>query len=43
MLNASVPDIEEDKFKELAHAAKEYCPVSKASKAVPISLKITFG
>lgn len=42
LLNASVPNIEESQFKELAQAAKENCPVSKALKAVPISLDITF-
>lgn len=36
---AQVPGIDEAKFKELANKAKEGCPVSKALKAVPISLE----
>jgi osmotically inducible protein OsmC len=35
---ASVPDIDEAKFHEIAQAAKENCPVSKALKAVEITL-----
>ena len=35
---ASVPDIDEAKFREIAQAAKENCPVSKALKAVEITL-----
>jgi osmotically inducible protein OsmC len=35
---ASVPDIDEAKFLEIAQAAKENCPVSKALKAVEITL-----
>lgn len=37
-LRGSVPDISEDKFLELAKAAKEGCPVSKALSAVSITL-----
>ncbi|NGP75724.1 OsmC family protein [Balneolaceae bacterium YR4-1] len=35
---ASVPDIENDKFQEIAKGAKENCPVSKALGGVNISL-----
>jgi osmotically inducible protein OsmC len=35
---ASVPDIDEAKFREIANGAKENCPVSKALKAVEITL-----
>lgn len=38
-LTGSVPDITEEKFLELANAAKEGCPVSKALSAVSISLE----
>lgn len=41
-LSAKVPGIEESNFKELANAAKEGCPVSKALKSVPMELKIDF-
>lgn len=37
-LEASVPGIGADEFMELATAAKEGCPVSKALSAVPIEL-----
>lgn len=43
ILKAEVPGIEKNQFVEIAQAAKENCPVSKALKAVPISLDITFG
>jgi osmotically inducible protein OsmC len=33
-----VPGIDEAKFQEVAHAAKEGCPISKALKAVEITL-----
>ena len=36
---AEVPGIDEAKFQEQAAAAKENCPVSKALKAVEITLK----
>ncbi|MFC4871552.1 OsmC family protein [Negadavirga shengliensis] len=42
-LKGKVPDMDEAEFKELAHAAKEGCPVSKALKAVPVSLDISFS
>lgn len=38
-LEAEVPGIEEEKFQELAKAAKAGCPVSKALSAVPIELE----
>lgn len=41
-LSATVPEIEESKFKELANGAKEGCPVSKALKSVPMELTIEF-
>jgi osmotically inducible protein OsmC len=37
-LTASVPGIPEEKFMELAGGAKQNCPVSRALKAVDISL-----
>jgi len=37
-LEAEVPGIETEKFLELANAAKNGCPVSKALSAVPIEL-----
>ena len=37
-LTGSVPGISEEQFLELANAAKEGCPVSKALSAVSISL-----
>jgi osmotically inducible protein OsmC len=42
-LKGKVPDMDEAEFKELAQAAKEGCPVSKALKAVPVSLDISFS
>ena len=36
---ASVPGIEENEFREIAKAAKENCPVSKALAGVDIELK----
>lgn len=38
-LEAKIPGIDNDKFQELANAAKGGCPVSKALAAVPIELK----
>lgn len=38
-LEAEVPGISADQFMELAQAAKEGCPVSKALSAVPIELE----
>jgi osmotically inducible protein OsmC len=41
-MNATVPDIDEAKFQELAQGAKAGCPVSKALGGVPeITLKAT--
>lgn len=37
-LKASVPEIEDKEFQEIAHAAKKGCPVSKALASVPIEL-----
>ncbi len=42
-LKGKVPGMDEETFKELANAAKEGCPVSKALKAVPITLDISFS
>ena len=36
---AEVPGLDDAKFQEHANAAKEGCPISKALKAVPITLK----
>ena len=41
-LKGKVSGMTEDKFKELANGAKAGCPVSKALKAVPITLDISF-
>lgn len=38
---ASIPEIEEDEFQQLAEKARANCPVSKALKGVDISLKAT--
>jgi osmotically inducible protein OsmC len=37
-LEAQIPGISEDQFKEMAQGAKAGCPVSKALAAVPIEL-----
>lgn len=37
-LEAEIPGIDDEKFQELAGAAKAGCPVSKALSAVPIEL-----
>lgn len=42
-LNGKVTGADEAKFKELAEKAKAGCPVSKALKAVPITLEVNFG
>lgn len=42
-LKGKVQGMDEAQFKELANAAKEGCPISKALKAVPISLDISFS
>lgn len=39
--NAEIPDIDNAKFQELAKAAKENCPVSKALSGTEISLHAT--
>ncbi len=41
-LKGKVAGLEEEKFHELAKAAKEGCPVSKALSAVPIALEIAY-
>lgn len=38
-LEAKIPGISEEKFQELANAAKNGCPVSRALSAVPVSLE----
>ena len=42
-LNAQVPEITEEKFQELAKAAKEGCPVSQALSSVEITLSAKLG
>jgi len=42
-LTGRVSGIEEAKFREIAEKAKAGCPVSKALKAIDISLDITFS
>ena len=37
-LAATVPGITEEQFREMANGAKANCPVSKALKAVPVTL-----
>lgn len=37
-LTAKVPGIEDDKFQEIAKGAKENCPVSRALRAVEVTL-----
>lgn len=41
-LVGKVPGISEERFKEIANGAKVGCPVSKALKAVPLELNVTF-
>jgi len=43
--DATVPNIDDSKFQEIANQAKENCPVSKALKAVEITLdaRLTAG
>ncbi|UYQ91005.1 OsmC family protein [Chitinophaga horti] len=42
-VTASLIDgVSEEKFNQVAHAAKENCPVSKALAATPISLTVTY-
>ena len=42
-LKGKVPGMDEAQFTKLANVAKENCPVSKALKAVPIILNISFS
>lgn len=42
-LQAQIPDITEEKFQELAKAAKEGCPISQALSSVDITLTATLG
>lgn len=42
-LKGTVPGADAAKFKEIAEQAKVGCPVSKALKAVPITLDVTAG
>lgn len=42
-LNAKVPGLDEAKFREIAEKAKVGCPVSKALKAINITLDINFA
>jgi lipoyl-dependent peroxiredoxin len=39
VLEGKVPGVAEDKFRELAEAAKKGCPISRALSAVPIALE----
>lgn len=42
-LEGRVPGMDEAKFKQIAEQAKVGCPVSKALKAVPITLSTSFA
>lgn len=42
-LDAKVPKISEEEFKQIAQKAKDICPVSKALSSVTIDLNITFS
>jgi len=42
-LTGKVPGMEQEQFEKLAQVAKENCPISKALKAVPISLNTSFS
>lgn len=42
-LDATIPDIDEETFQEMATAAKENCPVSKALAGVDIRLEATLN
>lgn len=42
-LQAQIPDISEEKFQELAKAAKEGCPISQALSSVDITLNATLA
>ncbi len=40
---SSIDGVSEEKFKEIAEAAKGNCPLSKALSATPITLQVTYG
>lgn len=40
---AKVPGLDEETFQQLVQATKESCPISKALRAVPISVQATLG
>lgn len=42
-LNARVPGLDEARFREIAESAKANCPVSKALRAIDITLDISFA
>ena len=42
-LQGSVPGMEDDRFQEIAHKAKETCPLSKALGAIDITLDATLN
>lgn len=42
-LVGKVPGLDEDKFNEVAHKAKEGCPVSKALGAIEVTLEARLG
>jgi len=42
-LNARVPGLDEARFREIAESAKANCPVSKALRAIDITLDISFS
>lgn len=42
-LKGKVSGMEEEQFTKLANVAKENCPISKALKAVPLTLNISFS
>jgi osmotically inducible protein OsmC len=39
---SKIEGVSEEKFNEMAHAAKTNCPISKALAATPISLTVTY-
>jgi len=43
IVNANIPDIDEETFQEFAEGAKQNCPVSKALASVDISLDATLS
>ena len=40
---AHVTGLADDRFQEIAHASKDGCPISKALRAVPVSLAATLA